>query len=599
MNTFWQRLRERKIVQWGLAYLAGAWLLLQVADVLGGQFSWSIGVLRSLTILLAAGFFATLVLAWYHGEKDNQAALLAEVLLLAFLAVIAGGLVWLVNAGDVRAPGDPAGTTVAAPDMDLAGYGASVAVLPFDNLSGAEDNEYFSDGVTEEIIRQLAKVEGLKVISRTSVVALKGTRLTLPQIAETLGVRHVVEGSVRRSGNQVRITVQLIDPRTDAHLWTETYDRELLDIFKVQEEIARHVSSALLTRVDGLSPRGAGSRTDEAAAYDAYLRGTYALSRPSPAGLQTAMAAFEEAISIDATYAPAHAGLASAHILWTLFAYPAGQEPYASVRLALTLAEQAVALDSASAEAWAARSHARLRAWMPVDTVLSDIEHAVKLAPSSGDIRLLHGVALAFAGRFEEAVRETAAAVELDPLAAGNHDFRAMSLNLVRRHEEAIEAARVAQALAPRFVNPRRQEARALLLLGRYDECMELDLGPYLALRAMCLHSAGSTGEAGAIIGSLAAAVQADAPTLPLHPGAISGDLAEYYAWIGDLDGALRWLEQSAQLSPIHQFLATETGTYDRIRAEPRFQSHLEATRLAVRARIASLPGTPGSDRSR
>lgn len=587
MNPFWQRLRERKIAQWGLAYLASAWLLLQVVDILGGQFSLSLGMLRGFTILLAAGFFATLVLAWYHGEKGHQGVPAAEFFLLAIVAVIAGGLVWLVNAGDARAPGeDPAGATATAPAMVPAGYGASVAVLPFDYLGSAEDNEYFSDGVTEEIIRELAKVEGLKVISRTSVVALKGTQQTLPQIAETLGVHHVVEGSVRRAGSQVRITAQLIDPQTDAHLWTETYDRELVDIFKVQEEIARHVSSALLARVDGLSPRGAGSRTDQAAAYDAYLRGTFARSRPSPAGLQTAMAAFEEAISIDATYAPAYAGLASAHVLWTLFAYPAGLEPYASIRRALALAEQAVELDPTSAEAWAARSHARLRAWMPVDTVLGDIEHAVRLAPSSADIRLLHGVALAFASRFEEAVRETAAAVELDPLAPGNHDFRAMSLNLVRRYEEAVEAARTAQALEPRFLNPRRQEARALLLLGRYDECLELDMGPYLALRAMCLHSAESTSEAGAIIESLAAALDADGPTLPFHPGAVAGDLAEYYAWIGDLDGTLHWLERSAEVSPIHQFLATETGTYDGVRAEPRFQSELEATRLAVRARI-------------
>jgi TolB-like protein len=590
MSPFWQRLRERKLAQWGLAYLAGAWLLLQVVDILGGQFSFPGGVLRGFTVVLAMGFFAALVLAWYHGEQGHQAMPLAEFVMLSLLAAVTVGIVWLVNAGDERGPGDAAPRQGA----DLSAYGASVAVLPFDNFGTAQENDYFSEGVTEEIIRELAKVEGLKVISRTSVVALKGTQMTLPQIAAALGVRHVVEGSVRRAGDQVRITAQLIDPQSDAHLWTETYDRQLVDIFKVQEEIARHVSGALLARVDGLAPRGAGSRTEQAAAYDAYLRGTFARSRPSPAGLQTAMAAFEEAIAIDDTYAPAYAGLAYAHVLWTLFAYPSGLEPYASVARALALAERAVELDPASAEAWAARGHARLRAWMPVEDVLADIEQAVKLAPSSGEIRLLHGVALAFAGRFEEAVRETGVAVELDPLGPGNHDFRAMSLNLVRRYEEAIEAARVALALEPRFPNPRRQEARALLLLGRYDECIALDVGPYLVFRAMCLHSAGSGDEAGAIIESLAAAVNGGAPNLPLHPGALAGDLAEYHAWIGDLEGTLYWLTHSAEISPIHQFLVTETATYDRVRSEARFQSQLDASRRAVRTRILA-PGRTGT----
>jgi TolB-like protein len=579
MKPLWQRLQERKLVQWVLAYLAGAWLLLQVADVLAVPFGISDAMLRSLTIVLVTGFFAALVLAWYHGERGQQRVTATELLILTALLAVAGSVVWLVNSEEPE----------PAREASRSDYGASVAVLPFDNFGSGEENDYFSEGVTEEIIRELAKVEGLKVISRTSVVALKGTRMTLPQIAETLGVRHVVEGSVRRVGNQVRITAQLIDPATDAHLWAETYDRELLDIFKVQEEIAQHVIGALLARVEGLPPRGAGSRTDEAAAYDAYLRGTYARSRPSPGSFQAAIAAFEEAMSIDSDYAPAYAGLASVYLLSTLFAYPTGPDPYASVALGLVLADQAVELDPSSAEAWATRGHARLRNWLPVDAVLADIEQAVKLAPNAGEIRLLHGVALAFAGRFDEAILATEAAVALDPLAPTHHDVRAVSLNLVRRHEEAIEAARVAQALEPRFLNPRRQEARGLLLLGRYDECAALDVGPYLALRAMCLHSAGATAEAAAIIASLAAAVDAEVPNLPLHAGAFAGDLAEYHAWIGDVDGTLHWLARSAELSPIYQFLVTASGTYDPVRDDPRFQAEFERIRGEVRARTAGV----------
>lgn len=586
MHPIWQRLRERKLVQWALAYLAGAWLMLQVASLLGAQFTLPEGVLRGFTIVLGIGFFTTLVLAWYHGEQGRQRVTATELLMLATLLVIAGGVLRLVNSDPARVAERERVAKATAPATDTSRYGASVAVLPFDNLGGGADNEYFSEGITEEIIRELAKVEGLKVISRTSVVALKGTRLTLPQIAETLGVRHVVEGSVRRAGDQVRVTAQLIDPQSDTHLWAETFDRQLVDIFKVQEEIAQHVSGELLARVDGLPSRGRGSRTEQTAAYDAYLRGTFARSRPSPAGLQTAMAAFEEAISIDPSYAPAYAGLASAHVLWTLYAYPVGLDPFVSIARALALSERAVELDPRSAAAWATRGHARMRAWMPVDVVLADLEQAVKLAPSDGEIRMLHGAGLAIAGRLVETIAQTEAAVALDPLAPGHHDFRAVSLNLVGRYEEAILEARTAQALEPRFLNPRRQESRALLLLGRYDDCAAMDLGPYLAIRAMCLHSAGASDEAGAIVASLAAAIDANAPNLQLHAGALAGDLAEYHAWIGDLEGTLHWLERSAQLSPIHQFLVTEMGTYERVRSEPRFQAELVRIRQGIHARI-------------
>src|SRR5882762_7691900 len=154
-------------------------------------------------------------------------------------------------------------------------YAASVAVLPFETIGGGPQDEYFSDGMTDEIITQLAQIRELKVISRTSVVALKGSHLTLSRIADTLGVDHVLEGSARRAGGRVRVNAQLIAAKTDAHLWARTYERDLKDVFRVQEEIAADVSRALLANVQGLRPRGAGSRTEQPAAYDAYLRGTY------------------------------------------------------------------------------------------------------------------------------------------------------------------------------------------------------------------------------------------------------------------------------------------------------------------------------------
>lgn len=595
MEGFLGRIRERKLVQWAIAYLAGAWLILQVADLVGQSFDWPGAVLRAVMALLVAGFLATLVLSWYHGERGHQRVTGPEVLMLAGIFVVAAALVSLATRERHDGPGSRSGTDdpatagggSAGGDLSVPQYGASVAVLPFDDLGASDGGEYFSEGITEEIIGELARIEGLKVISRTSVVALKGTGLTLPQIADTLAVRHVLQGAVRRSGNRVRVTVQLIDPRTDTHLWFETFDRLLDDIFSVQEEVAGQVGRALLASMGDLNPRGPGSRTGRSAAYDAYLRGTYAQQRHSPDRLREAMAAFEEAIALDSTFAPAYAGLSSVHGLWALFAYPGGRDPYNGAGLALQLAARAAALDPTLAEAHAMLGHARLRGGMPYPIALRDLERAVDLAPSSGAIRRLHAVALANAGRFDDAVRASEIAVALDPLSPGGHDFLAVSLTLSGRYEEALTEARIALAMEPQFPNPRRQEARALLLLGRYQECAAGDVGPWLAYRAMCLHSWGAAEEAWTIVESLVGDFAAGEGSFPIHPGAVAADLAEYHAWIGDVDGALTWLERAADMSPVN-LLLPEGPTYDRVRSDPRFRPRLEEIRQAVVARVVA-----------
>jgi adenylate cyclase len=589
MHPLLQRLKERKLVQWALAYLACAWLVLQVLDVLGDTYAWPSPVMRAIPLLLGVGLLAVLVLAWYHGEQGQQRVSGPELLMLSVILLMAGGVVWFVGMQSPAPASASAGAaSPASPNAAVSSYSASVAVLPFVNLSGGSENEYFSDGITEEIISELARIEGLKVISRTSVVALKGSRLTLPQIADTLGVRHVLEGSVRRVDDRVRVTAQLIDPQTDTHLWSGTFNRQLTDIFQIQSEIAGQVSSALMSRVAALHPRARGSRTEETAAYDAYLRGTFARQQHSPEALTAAVAAFERAISADSTYAPAYAGLASAHALWTVFGYLGGPNSYSRVAHALTLADRAVALDSTLPEAYAHRGHARLRAWMPAASVLDDMEHAVRLAPNSGEIRALYGLGLAYAGRYDEAVPQTEIAVALDPLQPGLHDLRANILSVAGDIEESIREARRAEVLEPGFPNPLRQQARALLLMGRFQECAALGgREPHLTLRAMCLHSAGKTSEADAIIHALSAAASSGNSNFPRGLSTVAGDIAEYHAWIGDVEGTLQWLTRSAESSPAIQFLVIDAGTYDRIRKEPRFQSQLEQIRRDIRLRVA------------
>ena len=229
------------------------------------------------------------------------------------LLVVAGALVLALLRG--RSSGDPAPAGPASP------YAASVAVLPFDNLNGDARDEYFSEGITEEIIGQLAQVESLKVISRTSVMALKGTPLTLPQIAETLGVRHIVEGAVRRQGDRVRVTAELIEAATDAHLWAASFEGNLADSFRVQEEIARKVSQQLLPSIRGLRRMTAAAMPAGGAAFDAMLRGRSLIQRHDPAALDSAVGAFEEAVKADSAYAPAWAGLATAYVNYVVYGF--------------------------------------------------------------------------------------------------------------------------------------------------------------------------------------------------------------------------------------------------------------------------------------
>jgi TolB-like protein len=461
-------------------------------------------------------------------------------------------------------------------------------VLPCSDVTVGPAGRYFGDGMTEEIIGELARFEGLRVISRTSVMALRDAALTMPQIADTLDVAHVLECSIQRSGERIRVRARLIEPRADAQVWTDAYDRELGDIVGVQVDIARQVGAALLARIPDIRPHAHEIRVPTPAAYDAYLRGTAARRQLSRASLVAAIAAFEEAIAIDPGFAPAYSGLAQVHVAWTLFGYIGPPEPYERVALALALAERAVALDSTLAEAYAARAHAGLRAWLPDDVVLADAERAVRLAPNGGEMRLLRGVSLAFAGRFEDALQETAAAIALDPLAPGYHDARAMNLVIARRYEEALRSARTARSLAPEFPSPIRQEMRTLLLLGRHDECADAEVGPYRTLRAMCLHSAGRAAEARALIDSLSASLDVPDPGRTINEGGLAGDIGEYFAWTGDAVAAVSWLRRSINVSPSAQFLVHHTATYDPIRHDPRFRAGLASIRDDLRRRIAS-----------
>src|SRR5690348_5543469 len=227
MNEFIAHLKQRKLVQWALAYVAFAFALIQVLDVVAQRFGWPDQVEKLLILALAVGLLVALVLAWYHGERGAQKVSGTEIVILALLLAIGGGLLWRFERNA------PVFATSGSTNANLDAVSAdrkSIAVLPFVNMSGDKDNEYFSDGVSEEILNVLARTPDLHVAARTSSFSFQGKAMAIPAIARALGVRMVLEGSVRKQGDRVRIAAQLIDAATDDEVWSQTYDRELKDI---------------------------------------------------------------------------------------------------------------------------------------------------------------------------------------------------------------------------------------------------------------------------------------------------------------------------------------------------------------------------------
>ncbi|MGD8637070.1 MAG: adenylyl cyclase, partial [Gammaproteobacteria bacterium] len=344
--SFIDEIKRRNVARVGVLYVVAAWLLLQVTDVLSSLLPVPVWTGSLVFILLVIGFPLVLIFSWIYeltpegikrekdvdrsqsvtGETGRKINILIIVLLVLAIAtvlldrfipheapVVEQATVEETEAARAEEPADPAAMVAQkfAPPADR-----SVAVLPFVNMSGNPENEYFSDGLTEELLNVLAKMDGLRVAARTSSFRFKGEVGDPAEIGEALNVNHLLEGSVRQSGDRIRITAQLINASDGYHLWSETYDRTLDDVFAIQDEISRAVASALEVRLlggpDAASPVRVATRN--MAAYNAYLKGTQLLAGSGVDTYRAAEALFEEALRLDPDFAAAHAGLARAWV---------------------------------------------------------------------------------------------------------------------------------------------------------------------------------------------------------------------------------------------------------------------------------------------
>ena len=364
------------------------------------------------------------------------------------------------------ATAEPAAATAASPELPDK---PSIAVLPFVNMSGDPEQEYFADGISEDIITALSKISQLFVIARNSSFTFKGKTVRIQEVSKNLGVRYVLEGSVRKAGNRVRITSQLVDGVTGGHLWAERFDRDLTDIFAVQDEVTQEIVSALaLNLTEGEQQRLASEHTDNLEAYDCFLRGRERWWRHTKEPNVQAQGMLQRAVELDPNFAPAYAFLALAHMHDYVNQWSAS--PSRSLERAHELAQRAVALDDSYPRAhWALGA---IYLWMRRhDEAISEIERAISLDPNFADGHIVLGFILHYAGRSEEALECFDRGMAFDPYHPDIYlHFQAQAHFQLGRYENAIGI------LKRRLIrNPDTDISRVLLAasyghLGRIDE---------------------------------------------------------------------------------------------------------------------------------
>ncbi len=455
--SFVAELKRRNVVRAGLLYVVAAWLTLQVADVLFGALDLPDWSLRLVLGLLVLGLPLTLIFSWVYEltpeglkrehEVDRNQSITAEtgrkinllivVLLALSMGMLAADRLWPRQSASVAAtptavdapPAKPAAAP-ASPAADA----ASIAVLPFVNMSDDPANEYFSDGLSEEVLNVLAQIPDLRVIARTSSFAFKGEKTDIATVAAKLAVAHVLEGSVRKAGNRVRITAQLIRASDSSHLWSQSYDRALEDVFAVQDEIAREVAAQLERK---LLPRGDGNLliggTDNAQAHDLFLRVSEATPAATPEGMRQRLGQVDEVLALDPGFARAH--LLRASILRALVSNgwmpPAEGRPLTDAALV-----RAIELAPDLADAYAVRSRVEIHRldWRNVE---ADLRRALALNPGSARVQSAVAFARVTQGRHDEAIQAARIGQSLDPIASRARFDLAFALHAARRNDEA------------------------------------------------------------------------------------------------------------------------------------------------------------------
>lgn len=554
-RTFLRELRRRRVFRVAVAYLAGGFVLLQVAETVLPPIGWDTAH-TAVVVLVLGGLPVALVLAWIFDVSPEG----------------------LVVTPDLEEA--PAGLAVATAPEAPRYPATALAVLPFKNVGGDADDEYFAEGIHDDLLASLSRIRGLKVISRTSVTSVGPRGLGTHEIAHRLRVGSIVEGSVRRAGRRVRIVARLVDTASDSQVWAETYDRGLEDVFEIQSDVARHIAHALSIRLsDDESRRLATTPTQSLEAYDLYLRGRFQWNRRTEAGLTTSVDLLRRAVELDPDFALAHAGLADA---WATLGIYNVRAPSEVMPAAETAASRALDLDPALAEALTARGCVRsLYAW-DWEAADEDFRRARATAPAYATGHHWHAINhLALRGRFAEAHEALRIAGDLDPDAPAIEASVGFLLFLERRYPEAEHRLSGLTAAHPDFAMGHFFLGGVLERSGRWNEalasleaaCELRGRSPEaLAALAQTLAFAGRRAESD----DLVRAMRASAVTRWVSPTRF----AQIAFAAGDMDAGFSGLRAAVDARAVDLPWMAIHPAFDAVRADFRFDEVREALRL-------------------
>ncbi len=484
-------------------------------------------------------------------------------------------------------PGSLGDLIAATVSGELDRFQASIAILPLENRTGDTLFDTLGNGMTEELITRLSRIRGLKVISRQSVRELQGLSLTVAQVADTLDVDHLLQGTAFLHQDAARIQVRLLNVEEETEIWRNDYSVDRTNQMRAVEDISEEVITALLEDVPTLF-LPVFPRSTDSPGYVAYAAGSRLLNTRTRDGLIRAIDAFNSAIEADSSFALAWAGLSSSYALSITYRYDIGVDGYAASGFALSAAGEAVRLDPDLAEAFAARGYISSVALAPAQLVLEDFARALELQPNAPNVPAWYANLLVREGYFDQALAEAQRAVELDPLSPARRTGLAYEALRARDYGLAIDQARTARSLGKEVILPRAIQALALLLSGRAEECLEVDLGPHAGIRAMCLHDLGRVDQAETITDSLRATLQAGEQAHPDFTNVIpAGDLAAYLAWTGSPDRALPWVHRAFALSPSGiDPRVLESGVFERLLMNGQMRREVAEIRDRIWARV-------------
>ncbi len=584
-GSVWRRIKEHKIAEWTIAYVAFAFVALHGATLLSDALEWPHVIVRVVTFVLILGLPIVPILAWYHGVRALKRVSGSELIIIALLLVIVGSLLWFLphptaERARTETPSPPA-TINPRPQSSAEIFAPpphSIAVLPFVNMSGDAKQDYFSDGISEELLNALSRLNDLQVVARTSSFSFKGQNVNVATIARELNVGAILEGSVRRAGNTVRITAQLINTVTGFHLWSETYDRPLNDIFKVQTEVATAVAQQLEIKLAGNeSAKFEVGGTKNPDAYDAYLRAqrVFQENRPGPSAIRTdvraAFEAVDKAIALDPSYAAAYA--LRADVLVILSYEPKLDGAKILREEAIASAERAVALAPDLGDAHVALGLVRSALLQDFVGAGAELDQALALEPGSADVQRSAAGYTADIGHFEPALVAAQRAISLDSQDWRSYWQQAMVFYDARRYSEALAAMRHAQALQPASSDVGRLLIEFLFVSGQVDQArqlLETATTPVaerdrIQLLSMVYHALGRQADAEHEVDQYKITVGDDRPYR----------IATVYAQWGNAPAALQWLERAVQAHDIYLAHLKVDPLLDPIRNEPQFKALL------------------------